>query len=398
MTTDSTVDDRIVEYLNFGVGVLSLVCLSCSVIWGLVAQDRILLDARRRILAQAVHRTTALASLVFLVIHVVIKLMLEHTTWIAVLIPFGLALTDDEVATGRAFLIGLGTLAALLMVFVSVTGLLRNRFASPAPVAARWRAVHMLAYPAWCAGLVHGLYAGRAAAPLFTILYALSVVFVGAALALRAAPRPVKRRVADTITALFDAEQQPDREDLDASRARATDESGALPGYENVPSGGKQRAEVPRQAPAEPVHGFAAAYRAVSRPTRARESFATDQTAPMELPDLQPTQVVPRMEQSSTSGSWPVPSPPPVGEAPPSAYDPLQDTGYNIPAYGNPDTSGYGTSDVYDTGETNTLYGTYSPNDTYNNSGPATETLPGASYDFDAPGSGEPWNTPSGGF
>ncbi|MBQ1088183.1 ferric reductase-like transmembrane domain-containing protein [Streptomyces sp. B93] len=398
MTTDSTVDDRVVEYLNFGVGVLSLVCLTCSVIWGLVAQDRILLDARRRILAQAVHRTTALASLVFLVVHIVVKLLLDHTTWIAVVIPFGLALTDDEVATGRAFLIGLGTLAGLLMVFVAITGLVRNRFASPAPVAARWRAVHMLAYPAWCAGLVHGLYAGRAAAPLFTTLYALSVVAVGGALALRAAPRPVKRRVADKITALLSTEQQPGREELDASRARATAES-ALPGYESAPAGrGDRRAEAPMATPAETTNGFAAAYRAVSRPARAREaSYADDRTAPMELPDLQPTQAVPRVD-TGTSGSWPVPSPPPVGEAPPSAYDPLQDTGYNIPAYGSPAPAGYGSSDLYDTGETNTLYGTYNTNDTYDNSGPATETLPGASYDFDAPGSGEPWNTPSGGF
>ncbi|CAM5575462.1 DMSO/TMAO reductase YedYZ heme-binding membrane subunit OS=Streptomyces albaduncus OX=68172 GN=FHS32_000436 PE=4 SV=1 [Streptomyces griseoloalbus] len=63
---DSTADDWFVDFLNFGVGVLSLVCLSCSVIWGLVAQDRILLGPRQRILAQAVHRTTAVASVVFL--------------------------------------------------------------------------------------------------------------------------------------------------------------------------------------------------------------------------------------------------------------------------------------------------------------------------------------------
>ncbi|MBZ9642073.1 cytochrome b/b6 domain-containing protein, partial [Streptomyces sp. PSKA30] len=50
-----------------------------------------------------------------------------------------------------------------------------------------------------------------------------------------------------------------------------------------------------------------------------------------------------------------------------------------------------------DTGESNTLNDTYNPSDTYN-SGPTTETLPGASYDFDAPGSGEAWNTPSGGY
>jgi len=99
----------------------------------------------------------------------------------------------------------------------------------------------------------------------------------------------------------------------------------------------------------------------------------------------------------STSGSWPIPSPPPVGEAPPSAYDPLQDTGYNIPTYGNSGAGGYGEGYVYDTTESNGGSGTYNPNDTYN-SGPATDQTPGASYDFDSPGSGEPWNTPSGGY
>ena len=61
---------------------------------------------------------------------------------------------------------------AVLLLFVSLgfvagmvlTGAMRSAFASPAPVAARWRAMHMLAYPAWCAALIHGLYAGRTAA------------------------------------------------------------------------------------------------------------------------------------------------------------------------------------------------------------------------------------------
>ena len=104
---------------------------------------------------------------------------------------------------------------------------------------------------------------------------------------------------------------------------------------------------------------------------------------------------MPRVDAGGgTSGSWPIPSPPPVGEAPPSAYDPLQDTGYTIPAYGNPGYNGYGASEMYDTGETNVPFGTYNSNNTYN-SGPAAETFPGA---FDTPGAGEPWNAPSGGF
>ncbi|MFJ7179612.1 cytochrome b/b6 domain-containing protein [Streptomyces massasporeus] len=418
---DSTADDTFAEFLNFGAGVLSLVCLTCSVIWGLVAQDRVLLDTRRRILAQAVHRTTAVASIVFLLVHIGVKLALDHTSWIAAVIPFGLVFTDEELVGGRSFLIGLGTLAGMLMIFVGITGALRNRFASPAPVAARWRAMHMLAYPAWCAALVHGLYAGRSAKPIFVILYCLSLVGVAGALALRAAPRPVKRKVSDKIASLIGPGEGQIRRGLEESRARAAGGgSSSLFGYEGRETSARSAAspsgplyeKAERAAAKEPANGFAAAYRAVSGPPQAGQPFAPGPTTGMQLPlDMQPTETIPTVDDpSSTSGSWPIPSPPPVGEAPPSAYDPLQDTGFNIPpydplqdtgqsipAYGNPGAAGYGSSDVYDTGETNAVYDTYYPNDTYN-SGPANETNPGASYDFDAPGSGEPWNTPSGGF
>lgn len=414
VTNDSTADDTFAQFLDFGAGVLSLVFLSCSVIWGLVAQDRIVLDTRQRILAQAVHRTTAVASVVFLLVHIGVKLALDHTTWVAAVVPFGLLATEDEQFGGRAVLIGFGTLASMLMVFVSVTGALRNRFASPAPVAARWRAMHMLAYPAWCFALLHGLYAGRAAKPVFTVLYGLSLLGVMAALALRAAPRPVKRRVADRIAGFFGTAERVAREELEESRARAT--AGAvLPGYEGrqAPRPGTPSAPLyesaERLTPPEPPSGFAAAYRAVSGSSRARrQPLTAEATAATQLPpDLRSTTAMPFADTaSSTSGSWPIPSPPPVGEAPPSAYDPLNDTGHTIPVYGNPGTPGYGSSDVYDTGETNTVHDTYYPNDTYN-SGPATEPAPGASpgsspydaaHDFGAPGSGEPWNTPSGGM
>ncbi|WEO97489.1 cytochrome b/b6 domain-containing protein [Streptomyces sp. FXJ1.172] len=383
------------DFLNFGAGVLSLVSLSCSVIWGLFAQDRIFLNIRQRIVGQAVHRTLGIASIAFLLLHIVTKIALGHTRVIAAIIPFSLGIT------GIGGLIGLGSVAGLLMIFVGVTGALRSNFATPAPVAARWRAMHMLAYPAWCAALVHGLYAGRAAKPFFVISYGLSLLGVMAALALRAAPRPVKRRIADRLVALFGSSERPGLDELDASRSRVAES--ALPGFESrrEPEAAAAPAAPLYQSPAapgpQPASGFAAAYRAVSPRGGAQQPFAGGQTARMDLPlDLQPTEAIPRADgPSSTSGSWPIPSPPPVGEAPPSAYDPLQDTGYNIPVYGNTGTSGYGGSEMYDTGETNGRFGTYNASDTYNN-GPATETLPGSS--FDAPGSGESWNTPSGGF
>ncbi|WP_149829749.1 ferric reductase-like transmembrane domain-containing protein [Streptomyces tailanensis] len=435
-TSDGTVDDSLVEFFDFGAGVLSLVCLTVSVLWGLVAQDRMMLATRQRIMAQAVHRITAIASIVFLLVHITVKVALDHAPFLAALIPFSLAFSNDGFA-GRTVLIGFGSLAALLMIATAVTGALRSRFASPAPVAARWRAFHMMAYPAWCFALLHGLYAGREAKPIFVILYSLGLVAVAGALMLRAAPRPVKRQVADWITTIMggDGQRPPEVEELMKSRSalQSREEPGdrrkggqreggqrdqmrdtgqfPLPGFGGGQSPGPALGDPlgvpPQRAASAPAAdsgpGFAAAYRAVSMTPRAAEPTApylTQQQPPL---DMQPTQAMPRMDDGSTTGStrWPAPSPPPVGEAPPSAYDPMQDTfagqafagdGQTYPGQAHQATP----ETFYGTPETNAPYGTYNPNDTYN-SGPATETLPG--YDYDQPpGSGEPWNAPSGGF
>ncbi|MGW0968437.1 cytochrome b/b6 domain-containing protein [Streptomyces sp. NPDC002516] len=387
------------DFLNFGAGVLSLVSLTCSVIWGLVAQDRLILDTRQRIVAQGVHRVTAVASIAFLLVHVTVKLALDHTVLIAALIPFSLGVT------GLGGLIGLGSLAGLLMIFVGITGALRNQFAAPAVVAARWRAMHMLAYPALCAALVHGLFAGRAAKPFFMFSYELCLVGVMGALLLRAAPNAFKHKVAARILALTGGGgARGFREELDASRAAAMESQQGAGGRSerrsagaDTPSPRQERKESTStlfggaQAAADTA-GFAAAYRTVAAPGDAPAAPGTQQF-PMPV-NAQPTETFPRVGNGAAQGAWPVPQSAPVGEAPASAYDPLQDTGYTTPVYGNPATGGYGTSDVYNTGETNASYRTYNTNDTYD-SGPTTDVLPGA---FDAPGSGESWNAPSGGF
>jgi hypothetical protein len=454
-TSDSTVDDWLAEFLNFGTGVLSLVCLTASVIWGLVAQDRIFLDARQRMLAQAVHRITAVSAVVFLFVHIGTKLALDHTSWIAAIIPFGLVGSNDEML-GRAFLIGLGTTASLMMIFVAITGILRNRFAASAPVASRWRMMHSLAYPAWCMALVHGLFAGRQAKPIFVILYVLSLVAVGGALALRASPPPFRRKVAQNIRELIGntggglRAEPPGRRTAAESRMPG---AGSRPGFPEgkVP---RQRTGSPSNAslydtgqraaltytgagaslyntgqraaltdtgtgaslydtgqraaftetgsnPLTDTGGFSAAYRAVSNTgsiPRIQDPLGQpDPSQRMQgLPDMQPTEAIPRVEDNAPR--WPAPSPP-LYEAPPrpsetpTTYDPVYDTGST--PYVTPGTApSYGSNDFYDTGESYDPLGTYNTNDTYD-SGPATEMLPGA---FDeAPSSGEPWNAPSGG-
>ncbi len=118
---------RVQDFLNFGAGVLSLVSPHLLGDLGLVAQDRVILNIRQRIVAQGIHRVTAVGSIAFLVIHITVKLALDHTVLIAALIPFSLGVK------GSAGLIGLGSLAGLLMIFVGITGALRNQFASPRP-------------------------------------------------------------------------------------------------------------------------------------------------------------------------------------------------------------------------------------------------------------------------
>ncbi len=207
--------DALRATLDFTTGVLSLVSLSAAVAWGLLATDRLVLSTRQRIVCQGIHRATAVAALGFLLLHGTVKVALGHVSLIGALIPFGLGVT------GTAGLIGFGSLAGLLMVVTAATGALRSAFAQPpatatrlgqslgAPreaggIAGRWRALHALAYPAWCAALIHGLYAGRPPATWVVVMYGLCLTGVAGALCLRLLPRPTKRRITDRITALLD--------------------------------------------------------------------------------------------------------------------------------------------------------------------------------------------------
>ncbi|MEV2249607.1 hypothetical protein AB0I94_03445 [Streptomyces sp. NPDC050147] len=347
--------------LDFTTGVLSLVSLTAAVAWGLVATDRLFLHSRQRLLAQAVHRATAVASIGFLLLHVTVKLVLDHVSPVGALIPFGLGFSGSD------GLIGLGSLAGLLMVVTGVTGALRSAFASPAQVASRWRALHMLAYPAWCSALIHGLYAGRPPKPWVIVLYSLCLVAVAGAVALRASPLPIKRKVAARILAVLEPER---RAGSDEPVRRDTTES-PLPGTAAAPG----RAPEPGPDTA-PVAGIAAAYRVLASTNR-----------PTEV-----TEVLPHMEPPPR---WPAPSPPLPAEAPHIPYDTSYTYDTHSTAY-DPKDPGYRSHDTaYDPPYGAALNPPYeAPYQAPYDSGPATEPLP---HTFQAPSSGEPWNAATGG-
>ncbi|WKV70759.1 hypothetical protein AW27_004025 [Streptomyces sp. PCS3-D2] len=164
------------DFLDFGAGVLSLVSLTSTVLWGLISTDRLLLKSGHRLLAQGVHRGLAVSGLGFLALHIWVKIAGQRTTASAAVVPF----TD----IGQPVLIGLGSLAGYLFVAVAVSGAVRSAFATKGR-SLWWRALHFAAYPAWGASLVHGLKAGRAADLYVTVSYALCLLGVAGMLAFR---------------------------------------------------------------------------------------------------------------------------------------------------------------------------------------------------------------------
>ncbi|GAA2103283.1 hypothetical protein GCM10009801_78150 [Streptomyces albiaxialis] len=183
------VPGRAWAFLDQGAGVLALVALTATVLWGLAATDRILLRPAHRLLAQGVHRGTAVGGLCFLALHIWVKVAEDRTSAAAAAVP----LTDRA----RPLLIGLGTLAGYLFVAVAVTGVVRAAFANGRG-SRWWRALHMCAYPAWGAALVHGLRAGRHANGWVTAAYVLCLAGTSAVLIHRLLPHRAPARSAAT--------------------------------------------------------------------------------------------------------------------------------------------------------------------------------------------------------
>ena len=174
-------------YLDFYIGVVSLVSMSLTVMAGVLSTDRLVLMIRHRILLQSVHRVTGIIAVGALGMHILVKLSSGYVGILEAFIPF---------ISGRGIqgvYIGLGTLAAYGMVSVLWTGLVRARFVGVGRPWV-WRALHSIAYASWPFALVHGLNAGRQAATWVVVSYILCVVAVVIALLVRLAVSVGRKR------------------------------------------------------------------------------------------------------------------------------------------------------------------------------------------------------------
>jgi DMSO/TMAO reductase YedYZ heme-binding membrane subunit len=170
-------------------GVFALVALTAAVAAGLAATDRLVVSPAGRVTFQAVHRALSLAALGFLASHVLLEVLARRSHAADAVVPV--------LATGRTLYLGLGTLAADLILLITLTGVARRRFASHWTAA--WRGVHVTAYLAWPLAILHGLFGGRTAKPYVGWSYGACVAAVAVVLVVRlVAPRRTRTLLAST--------------------------------------------------------------------------------------------------------------------------------------------------------------------------------------------------------
>jgi sulfoxide reductase heme-binding subunit YedZ len=128
-------------------GTVALILLTITVALGVSVIGRNSVGSVPRFFLRHLHRDASLLAVVLLVAHIVASVMLLHLDLITALVPF--------TSNVRRFYLGLGVLGADLMVAVAVTSMVRMRLG-----LRRWRAIHVAAYGAWVAAIVHGAAPG----------------------------------------------------------------------------------------------------------------------------------------------------------------------------------------------------------------------------------------------
>jgi sulfoxide reductase heme-binding subunit YedZ len=169
-----------------GAGLTALTLLTITTCLGALVSGGSRPDVRY--VGQYVHRVTASLGLGVLVLHISTALA-DSYAGVGVrgaIVPF--------TSGYRATWVGLGTIAAYLLVTVGAFGFARGRLAASALGAATWRAVHMLSYGAWGLALLHGFESGTdSALPWVRLLYLVCLASVPVCLVLR---NPATRAVA----------------------------------------------------------------------------------------------------------------------------------------------------------------------------------------------------------
>lgn len=161
--------DQLYWFATRGAGVVSLLLFTAVMCIGIVTTMRWQSTQWPRFLTAELHRSLALMSVVFLVVHIVTAIVdpFTHLGIAAAVVPFA--------SSYRPLWVGLGVVSVDLGLAVLATSLLR------AHVGPRlWRAIHWLAYGSWPLAMLHTIGSGSDAKA--TWMLAIDVICGGAVL------------------------------------------------------------------------------------------------------------------------------------------------------------------------------------------------------------------------
>jgi predicted ferric reductase len=136
-------------YTTRATGLIALVLLTVSMALGLLTSVRYEHQRWPRFITIGLHRSMSLLACVFTSVHIV-------TTVLDSFVPIGVAdVFVPFISAYRPIWLGLGAIAADLLIALTVTSLLRARLRYRT-----WRLVHWTAYLCWPVAVVHGLGTG----------------------------------------------------------------------------------------------------------------------------------------------------------------------------------------------------------------------------------------------
>jgi methionine sulfoxide reductase heme-binding subunit len=136
-------------YASRATGVVSLVFLTLAALFGILVNRQGRLPGLPSFAVTGLHRNLSLLTVAFIAVHVATAIADPFVTIraISAVIPF--------TSGYQPFWLGLGAVAADLVLALIATSLIRARLGRRV-----WRAVHWLAYAAWPVAFAHGLGAG----------------------------------------------------------------------------------------------------------------------------------------------------------------------------------------------------------------------------------------------
>lgn len=160
-------DSPILWYLNRATGVVLLVLFTLVVVLGILSTRNPRRRGIPRFVTQGLHRNLAYVASALLVGHVASAVVDTYVDirWTQAVLPWG--------ATYKPLWLSLGTVALDLMAVVVFSSVLRVRTGVRV-----WRSLHVLAYVAWAAAVVHGVGIGTDAHARWSVMVTVTCIGV----------------------------------------------------------------------------------------------------------------------------------------------------------------------------------------------------------------------------